>query len=185
MAGETTNPVAKLKESLANVGRHERVLALEVRPQKYGFAVLEGADALLDWGVRSYRIGQVARAGRIDSLLESYSPDFVVIRRREHNSRKAASAVHTAMAKIRIESRRYSARTRLISGKNIRRFFEQYGCTNKHEIASVLAEKFDEILWKLPARRRPWESEKYNTTLFDALATGTAFFARVLRRPTL
>ena len=176
MAGEATNPVAKLKESLVNVGRHERVLALDVRPQKYGFAVLEGPDALLDWGVRSCRNGQIVRTGRIDSLLQSYSPHFVVIRRREHNSRKAANAVRALIAKITTEARRYSVKTRFISGKRIRRLFERYGCMNKHEIASLLAEWFDEIRWKLPTKRRPWESEKYNTLIFDGVATGIAFF---------
>lgn len=185
MAGEATHPVAKLKESLVNVGRHDRVLALEVRPQRYGFAVLEGSGGLLDWGIRSCGNGRIVRMGGLDSLLESYSPHFVVIRRRKHNSRQAANAVRSVVTRITKEARRFSAQTTFISAKPIRRLFEQYGCTNKHETASALAEWFDEIAWKLPARRRPWQSEKKNTLLFDALATGIAFFARIFDRPTL
>jgi hypothetical protein len=28
---------------------------------------------------------------------------------------------------------------------------------------------------KLPPKRRPWESERYNTLVFDAVATAMAF----------
>jgi hypothetical protein len=177
MASESTSTLAKLKGSLANVGRHERVLALEVRPQKYGFAVLEGPDALLDWGVRSHRNGLVARAGRIDSLLESYSPHFVVLRHSEHNSRQAANAVRAVTVKITIEARRHSVQTQFISGKKIRRFFARNGCVNKHQIASLLAEWFEELSWKLPPKRRLWQSEHYNMMIFDAVGTAMAFIA--------
>jgi hypothetical protein len=89
------------------------------------------------------------------------------------------------IAKIRIEAGQHSAETRFVSGRKIRRLFERYGCTNKHQIASLLAEWFDEIRWKLPTKRRPWQSERYNTLLFDALATGIAFFAHIIDGPTL
>jgi hypothetical protein len=178
MAGEPTNFVAKLKESLGNAGWHERVLALEVRPKKYGFVVLEGPDVLLDWGIRSYRNEQIVRSGRFDSLLQSYAPHCVVIRLRRHHSQKAAEAVRNAITEISDDMGRHSIKTRFISWTTIRRIFERRGCKNKHQIHSLLAEWFDEISWKLPARRRPWQSERPNTLLFDALATGVAFFVR-------
>ena len=182
MAGEAKHSLATLKESLMNVERTERVLALEVRPQKYGFAVLESSVGLLDWGIRSCRNGQITRPGGIDSLLQVYAPHFIVIRRREHNSRRAANAVRVVTINITTKARAYSVKTIFIRGRKIRHFFERYGCTNKYEIASLLAEWFDEIRWKLPTKRRPWESEKYNSLVFDGVATGIAFFGeRVVR----
>jgi hypothetical protein len=59
----------------------------------------------------------------------------------------------------------------------VRRFFDQTGSATKHEIASTLAEWFIELAWKLPAKRKPWQSENYQMVIFDAVATGAAFLA--------
>lgn len=41
----------------------------------------------------------------------------------------------------------------------------------------TVAEQFPELLSILPPRRRPWQSEDYRMTIFDAAAVGIAYFA--------
>ncbi|HUZ92890.1 MAG TPA: hypothetical protein VNG29_02730 [Candidatus Paceibacterota bacterium] len=48
---------------------------------------------------------------------------------------------------------------------------------NKDRIASAVAEQFPELLLILPPKRRPWQSEDYRMTIFDAAAVGIAYFA--------
>jgi Holliday junction resolvasome RuvABC endonuclease subunit len=60
---------------------HEkRVLALDPTHPGCGFAVLEGPDRLIDWGVTgtTCRSDRVLLA-RIDQVIEDYSPDVVVV----------------------------------------------------------------------------------------------------------
>jgi hypothetical protein len=49
---------------------------------------------------------------------------------------------------------------------------------SKHEIASMLTQMFPELLWKLPPKRRVWESEHPIMTMFDAVAFGFAYWQR-------
>jgi hypothetical protein len=49
---------------------------------------------------------------------------------------------------------------------------------NKHEIATVLAQRFPALAPKLPPKRKIWQSEDYRMSVFDAAALGVAYFAR-------
>ena len=159
----------------------KRLLALEVRPQRIGFVVLQGASQLLDWGVRAYgkEKSNSPAVGwtKIATLLELYSPTVIVIRRRSSGA-TTSSATPAVAAKIAAEARRRSISCRFVSGKEVPRFFARYGGTTKFAVAALLAEWFPDLVWKLPPKRRPWESEHYNTLVFDAAATAMAFLAR-------
>jgi len=48
----------------------------------------------------------------------------------------------------------------------------------KHEIASAIGELFVELVWKLPTKRKPWQSEDHNMVIFDAAALGVTLFAK-------
>jgi hypothetical protein len=159
----------------------ERLVAFEVRPNRIGFVVFEGATSLLDWGVRTYgkHDGHLVLAGKkITALLTVYSPAVLVIRRRDDMSKKSADGLNDIRKRIVSRCRRRSIKFRQASTTTIRRFFQQYGCTTKHEIATTLAEWFEELSWKLPPKRKPWESEHSAAVIFDAAATAIAFIAR-------
>jgi len=79
------------------------------------------------------------------------------------------------VASLAAEARRRSTACRLVGNKEVRRFFARYDGTTKHAIATLLAGWFPDLAWKLPPKRRPWESERYNTVMFDAVATAVAF----------
>ncbi len=160
---------------IANPGERKlgRLLALDVRPQKAGFVVLERMK-LRDWGVKSY-VG--SRAGfettvdqKINGLLNLHSPALVVILKRPLNSPAAADAVMTVISRVRIETNRRAIDMRTLSTSEVRRFFAQYDCRNKQQIASLIAEWFGELAWKLPAKRKTWQTERYSMTIFDAAA---------------
>jgi hypothetical protein len=157
-----------------------RVIALDVRPRRAGFAVFE-ENRLLDWGVGDYRVrGPRFRAGasrRINGLLDLHLPALVILRERGSNSRAAAKRRASVIQIIRAKAMRHSIGFRVLSAATIKRFYEAQGCRTTHQIASMLVEWYPELRWKLPARRRTWETEKYNATLFDAAAAGVCFLA--------
>lgn len=123
-----------------------RLLALEIRPRKAGFAVLEGAT-LLDWGVTTYGPGRPAMR-RIASLLDLHAPSIIVTRRRPRL--KNGQTVPNIVESIKSEARRRSIRFRTLDAHQVRAFFIQRGRRNKHAVATLLAEWFPELAWKLP-----------------------------------
>ena len=50
-------------------------------------------------------------------------------------------------------------------------------CRNKEQIASAVSERLPDFLWILPPRRKIWKSEHYRMKIFDAAATGLAYFS--------
>ncbi len=160
----------------------DRVLALEVRPRVTGFAVFEAKPSLLDWGTRKQRVGEQQLAGvvgrKISALLDLYMPSAIVVRVRDISPQEAQGRVRTAIRVIRGEARKRSITFQTISTKAVHRFFTAYPCTTKYQVATLVAQWFPELSWRLPPKRKSWKSEHHRMVVFDAAATGVAFLGR-------
>ena len=66
----------------------------------------------------------------------------------------------------------------LIKGAEVKAVFRVFRAKSKHDIASMLAQMFPELLWKLPPKRKIWESEHFRMVMFDAIALGFAYWQR-------
>lgn len=158
----------------AAASRDDRLLALEIRPKKAGFAVLDGAS-LHDWGVTRY--GQATPPSkRIASLLDLHMPSIILMRQRPRmkNDKTVASIVKS----ITSEAKARSIQIQPLAAHQVRAFFNQRGHRNKHAVAIRLAGWFPELAWKVPPKRKLWQSEPHNTLLFDAVATAVTFLTR-------
>ena len=152
-------------------------MALEVRSGRFGFALLQDST-LLDWGVRRYpadSVGTAVALRRVRTLLDRYSPSLVITRQTCPLSLKSSQSSGAVIQAIRTELKNHSIKFEVSTRKRIKRFFATHGCNAKHEIASLLAERFAPLKWALPRRRRPWDSEAYATAIFDAVAIAVAF----------
>jgi len=135
------------------------------------FAVLEGATHLLETGIRRWqsKVNPAKSAmERIDPVLALYSPAVVVLKKLGHGSRlkkrrDVILAVKWNLAKHFIE-------LHMIERNDVRNAFHQSGSKNKHLVAVAIAQMFPELKWKLPQKRRPWQPERYNAAIFDAVA---------------
>jgi len=155
-------------------------LALEIRPRKAGFVVLEvtAATRLLDWGVRNYgdvRHEPIAGVKKIAALFDFHSPGLVIIRQRSGLSKETMNVIGAIQQGILMEARRRCIECSVVEAKHVREFFGQYGCKAKYEVASILAEWFEDLAWQLPPRRRIWQSEAHAMLLFDAAAAGVTY----------
>ena len=168
-AGATPSPSQK---SNPMSGPRRRILALQLHGRQFGYAVLEDDSRLLDWGVKSFREGvNAARtpiAHKLQGLFRQFDPDVVVIR-------KSASPQAARVAKqLRMIAK---SRLQILPNSAIENAFS--GCTgNKHKIAVSIADRFSELLSRLPKQRKPWQSEDYRFSIFDAVAIGLAYQAR-------
>src|SRR6266571_905900 len=57
-----------------------RVLAVDPSTRGFGFAVLEGPNRLIDWGVKETKTNKNARTLKlIDDLMDRYQPSVIVV----------------------------------------------------------------------------------------------------------
>jgi hypothetical protein len=156
-----------------------RLIALEIRASRFGFAVLEGSDKLLDWGVRFFgeEIENVEStvSDRIDTLLAFYDPVCVVLRDRDYASAAHGKRIRRIVSAIKRATGRSSARLYVLTTMEVRNHFAPDDGTTKYDIAKGLADRFEELSFKLPNPRKAYQSEAPAMLVFDALATGVAF----------
>jgi len=152
-----------------------RVVAFDLRAKRFGFVALERVESaarLLDWGIRGFRnLRASAVRPRIAQLLDMYQPSIVVLSGRSSHrtgGRTLRSGVEEECAKRRIH-------VRLVDHRVVKEHFGKDGCKNKHDIATAISRRFPDLAWKLPARRRLWQTEACQMTIFDAAALALAW----------
>jgi hypothetical protein len=160
----------------------KRLLALEVRTGRLGFAVFEGPTTLLDWGVRTFEIGRrtlpPSVSERLRVLFAFYSPAEIVLCAHVYHLKSQKNAYAAILKTTRSESRSHSIKVSVLSARQIRTCFAIRGQIFKHEIALAIVKQFPELSWKLPQRRKFYQSERAVMVVFDAVANGIAFFQR-------
>lgn len=149
--------------------KHPRLLAIAPSTRGFGFAVLEGLDTLVDWGMKSAATDKNARCiAKVRELISQYSPDLLVLedsstgRRSPRIRRLGRSIIQLARSK--------NVKVALFTQEQIREAFSLNGAGTKQTRAEFVAEKFpDEIGFRLPPKRKPWMSEDYRMGIFDAV----------------
>jgi hypothetical protein len=154
--------------------RPERILALDVHPLSFGFVILEGPDQLIDWGVRSFRNGvnavKVPMSKKLDLLFKECQPNALIMK-------QARMGVSQRMKMIAKLAGAHHLPVRTISRDSIRKAFPE-SSRNKHETAKAVAGRCPDLAPYLPAKRKPWQSEKYFMSAFEAVALGLTYFRR-------
>lgn len=154
--------------------RKIRTLALEIRLRRVGFAVFEGSDRLLDWGIRRWDADAcpaVSVTNRVAPLLVLYSPAVVILKDLGHTNR---SKRRTVIMAVKRKIGKLSIDVHMVRRDDVRQAFRQSGSENKYQIASTIAAMFPGLKRKLPQKRKPWQPERYNAVLFDAIALALA-----------
>lgn len=162
------------------LGKGERKLTLEIRGQKFAFALIERSQ-LIEWGTRTFAPGTSGvKAGiaKLAFLLKIYVPSVVI-------ARSARTAKHEsskrALTFLRTIDRELTARAVpfvVLPRAEVDKFFAERGCGNKSEIASLIAERFIEFKTRKPRPRKPWDPEARIAPVFDAIATALVFTGR-------
>jgi hypothetical protein len=159
-----------------------RILAISLRSRRFGFAVFEGPNRLLDWGMVFYPLNndvqRAAASKRVASLLTLYIPSVVVVGRARPLNVRSGSGVCPILRSIRGESSSRMIPVQFMRTAVVKGVSRQFRAKSKHEIATMIAQMFPELLWKLPPKRRIWESEHPIMAMFDAVAMGFAYWQR-------
>jgi hypothetical protein len=157
-----------------------RILAIDLRHRRFGYAVFEGHRMVLDWGVRVYRaIGdaeaEMARK-RLGALLALFTPSAIVMTKERLDRAQISSHMRVLVEAVRREASAHAIPIYLIEQYQVRQTFFNLGCNTKDEIATTIARIFPELRWDLPLQRELGQSEHPRMTVFDAIALGLAYW---------
>jgi len=155
-----------------------RVLAIDPSTRGFGFAVLEGPNRLIDWGVKETKTDKKRRTLQlIDELIERYQPSVVVVEDYAGKGSRRCRRIQALINDILKLALNRKIRGRSFSRAKVKQAFSESGASNKHEIALAIAKRFPELAPRLPRFRKPWMSEDYRMSIFDAVGLGLCFFS--------
>ena len=158
--------------------KRRRVLAMEVRSKKIGYAVFEGGETLLDWGIRWFAKDNAPDLShKLTNLLQMSRPTLILISGIRTKDHRNGHLLKFPVDEIKRQAVLRSIPVKSLSKTYLRVHFKHHGHWNKHEVAQAIARRFPELAWHLPKRRRAWDSEAPNQVVFDAVALGLRYFA--------
>jgi RNase H-fold protein (predicted Holliday junction resolvase) len=154
----------------------KRVLGIDPFSRGVGFAVLEGPDCLVDWGLKSSGKADSAKAAHlIQALIERYQPDILAVEDWDATGSRRCERVRKLLNRIASRGTK-SLRVRLITARQLRTLGPRSQVNTKFGRASFLAGQFAELRAFLPRFRKPWMSEEDRMAIFDALAFAVTCF---------
>jgi hypothetical protein len=150
----------------------QRVLVLDIHADRVGIAVLEGSGHLLDWEVKNFRGGvnavRVPLRTKVLQLLSEWQPHAIVLKKPS----SGRVALKTKAVQVLAESSHIGVA--FVDRQDIDDAFSSHN--NKYERARLIVASFPVLAARLPPKRKAWQSEHYQLTIFDAVALGLAYF---------
>jgi hypothetical protein len=157
-----------------------RLLALNVRAGRVGYAVFEGPKCLLDWGTRAIPSDRLQKMrdkrSLITSLIGSCDPSVIAVYQARRKGDVDSRRMQMIIKLVAMEASSRSIPVVSTHAAEIRNAFRMFRATNKYEMAAAAAGVYPEIFWKLPPSRKQWESEPRAMLVFDAIAAGFTYW---------
>jgi len=154
-----------------------RALAIDPSTRGFGFAILEGPNRLIDWGVKETKTDKQKRAlESIAELIDFYQPAVLAVEDSSGKGSRRCGRVGRLIDRIEKLAVKNNVKVRRFSRLEVKKTFAEVGAKNKYEIALVIARRFPELQPRLPRFRKPWMSEDYRMSIFDAVAFANAYF---------
>lgn len=160
--------------------KHFRILAIAPSTVGFGFAVLEGQDTLVDWGVKKVEGDRnIQSLAKAEKLIAFYQPGTLVLEDVfAKNSRRSPRIRKLSRQIIKLAAAR-KVSVKAFSRDQVMKTFMADSQGTKHALAEIIAKRFpEELASRLPPERKPWMSEDSRMNIFDAVALALVFRKR-------
>ncbi len=144
-----------------------RVVSIDPTRRGFAYAILEGKENLLDWGLAQVLIRTDANVlKRVEEILDLPHIELLVVEdgrgsRRRERARRLIRGIKSI-------AKRRKMPIVFVSRSRVRDVFAP--ASTKQEIAEAIAEIFPELRSRLPRKRKPWTTEDERMSIFDAVA---------------
>ena len=138
----------------------------------FGFAVVTKKNGLIDWGVKVVKTGNKNERclSSVTHLLEIYGPHTIGLEDHSKNARRCGRIEELVYGIITLAEEN-GIRVKRLSRKQINSKLLRNERGTRHQIAKYLANAYkDQLSFRLPAKRRLWQSEAYQMDIFAAVA---------------
>jgi Holliday junction resolvasome RuvABC endonuclease subunit len=157
--------------------KEKRVLAIDPTTKGFGFAVMEGPEKLIDWGVKGVKGSKNQKSLElVSALIDHYQPDVIVVEDYSGKGSRRCKRIQELITRIIKLGSEKNVRIRNVSPFSVRRAFSESGDFTKHQIATAIAQRLPELASRLPPYRKCWMSEDYRMSIFDAVSFALTFF---------
>ena len=153
---------------MSNAGKKEiRALAVDPSTRGFGFAVLEGPNRLIDWGVKETKTDKNKKTLKlVEDLIDRYQPSVIVVEDYEGKGSRRCHRIQALINDISRLASKQKIKVRSFSRAKVKQTFSQSGAVNKYENAVAIAKCFPELAARMPRFRKPWMSEDYRMSIF-------------------
>ena len=172
-----------MKKILVNT---RRALAIDPCTKGFGFAVLEGPEQLVDFGLKVMKKGKDRNEEclqQIAGLLDLYKPDILVVEDCTALGIARCARVQQLLTEALKLSLERKVKSRTISRQAVRKAFALRGAYTKHQIAGEVAKQFPQLSYHLPSIRKPWTGEDSRMSIFTAATLAVTFYAPITTVP--
>lgn len=153
-----------------------RVLALDPFSRGVGFAVLEGPEHLIDWGLKTTGRADNGKAIRaIEVLVARFQPDVLAVEDSDAAGSRRGGRVQQLLDRI-VSAKSPRLPVRLVSRRQLSAIGPLPQASTKYGRACLLAERFPELQPSLPRFRKSYMSEDDRMAIFDAVGFAVACF---------
>jgi hypothetical protein len=149
----------------------QRILAIDPRRYGFGWAVLEGEDLLVDWGMRDHATKITERVlAHVAVLIQRYAPHVIVVENTRNHRCLRRKRARALIREIALLAPHTEVRLVRVSAARIHQHFLALGAKNKDAVARIIADRFPELESLVPPRRKMWLPERDRMAVFDAVA---------------
>jgi hypothetical protein len=149
-----------------------RILGISLSSRGIGYAVLEGENRLVDFGRKRFYGDKVkATVEGVKKLIGRYQPVMLVLP--DANQAKGTNRIpriKKLTQRIVALAKKQDIKVVEISGRELRTKLLGNEAATKHELATLMAQRFsDQLATRLPAKRRAFDNEDPRMDYFDAV----------------
>lgn len=145
----------------------------------FGYAVLDGGDALVLWGCTHAKGDKNSQAiKKAEKMIQLYAPDVVVLEDSSAKGSQRRDRIRMLTKDLATVARKLGVKVVLLPRTAVRKSFFGEAKGTKHAVAKIVAERFpEELEHRLPPERKLWTSEAKRMALFEAVALALALYA--------
>jgi Holliday junction resolvasome RuvABC endonuclease subunit len=156
---------------------HKLVLAIDPAPRGFGYALFEGPQKPLDWGITEIRFQKNKRSFKhIKKLITYYHPDLVILEEPAGKGSRRCRRVEKLIDQVSLFAKLQKIPVQKYSRDRVREVFSMFGVRTKHEIAIKISEWLPVLSSRMPPKRKPWMSEDRRMNIFDAVALVLTYY---------
>jgi hypothetical protein len=157
--------------------QRSRLLAVALTSRGLGYAVLEGENSLVESGHMSVRYGykNTICLAKVKGLTDFYRPNAIILEDAEAKGTRRHPRIKQLQRDVKVFAKKRKLPVKLIAGKQLRFLLLGNERGTKQEMAEELAKRFPlELGFRLPPKRRLWESADSRMDIFDAVELAVA-----------